>query len=67
MLQDESGDVMYKTLYAMLTIIWILDIVNFPGFEILDITYPIIFWIWLLIWIFLPSCKDIRKVEKDNK
>ena len=58
---------MYKTLYAMLTIIWILDIVNFPGFEILDITYPINFCIWLLIWIFLPSCKDIRKVEKDNK
>ena len=58
---------MYKTLYAILTIIWILDIVNFPGFEILDITYPINFCIWLLIWIFLPSCKDIRKVEKDNK
>lgn len=58
---------MYKIFYAILTIIWILDIVNFPGFEILDTIYPINFWIWLLIWIFLPSYKDIRKVEKDNK
>ena len=57
---------MYKIFYAILTIIWILDIVNFPGFEILDTTYPINFWIWLLIWIFLPSCKDTRKVEKDK-
>ena len=57
---------MYKIFYAMLTIIWILDVVNLPGFEILDTTYPINFWIWLLIWIFLPSCKDIRKVEKDK-
>lgn len=57
---------MYKIFYAILTIIWILDIVNFPGFEILDTTYPINFWIWLLIWIFLPSYKDIRKVEKDK-
>lgn len=66
MFQDESGVVMYKTFYAILTIIWILDIVNFPGFEILDTTYSVNFWIWLLIWIFLPSCKDIRKVEKDK-
>ena len=57
---------MYKTFYAILTIIWILDIVNFPGFEILYTTYSVNFWIWLLIWIFLPSCKDIRKVEKDK-
>lgn len=58
---------MYKTFYAILTIIWILDIVNFPGFEILDTTYPVNFWIWLLIWISLPSYKDTKTIEKNNQ
>ena len=57
---------MYKIFYAVLTIVWILDTINFPGFEVLDTAYPINFWIWLLIWIFIPGYKDIRKVEKDS-
>ena len=32
---------MYRILYAILTIVWILDIVNFPGMEFLDTTYPV--------------------------
>ena len=58
---------MYKTFCAILNIIWILDIVNFPGFEILDTTYPVNFWIWLLIWISLPSYKDTKTIEKNNQ
>lgn len=58
---------MYKTFYAILTIIWILDIVNFPGFEILDTTYPVNFWLWLLIWISLPSYKDTKTIEENNQ
>ena len=55
---------MYKLFYAILTLIWILDILNFPQFEILDTTYPINTLAWWLIWIFMPSASS--HIEKDN-
>lgn len=46
---------MYKIFYALLIIIWVLDIVNIPGMEFMDIQIPINTLAWLLIWIFIPS------------
>lgn len=46
---------MYKICYGLLILIWIGDILNFPQFEFLDTVYPINFFCWLLIWMFLPS------------
>lgn len=46
---------MYKTFYYTLTIVWILDILNLPFMDFLDITYPINGLEWLFIWIFIPS------------
>lgn len=52
---------MYKLGVAILTIIWILDILNIPCLEFLDTTVPINGLAWFLIWILIPS---IHK-EKD--
>lgn len=49
---------MYKLGVAILTIIWILDILNIPCMEFLDTTIPINFLGWFLIWIFIPSTKN---------
>lgn len=46
---------MYKLGKAILTIIWILDILNLPCMEFLDTTLPINGLAWFLIWILLPS------------
>nr|DAS65349.1 MAG TPA: hypothetical protein [Bacteriophage sp.] len=35
----------------LITIIWILDILNIPGMEFLDTTIPINGLAWFLIWI----------------
>lgn len=62
---------MYKIFNALLTIIWVIDILNL-NFQIgdiwvadfLDKTVQINFWAWLLIWIFVPSSNYI--VYKNN-
>lgn len=46
---------MYNTFKALLTIIWILDMINVPQMEFLDTTLPINFLGWLLIFLFLPK------------
>lgn len=46
---------MYKIFYYILTIVWILDILNLPFMDFLDITYPINSLAWFLIWVFVPS------------
>ena len=46
---------MYKTFYYILTIVWILDILNLPFMDFLDTAYPINGLAWFLIWIFIPS------------
>lgn len=48
---------MYKLAIAILTIIWILDILNFPCMNFLDTTLPINTLAWFLIWLFIPSTK----------
>lgn len=52
---------MYKLFYGLLTIIWLFDAFNFPQFEILDTTYPINFWMWLLIFMLLPPTATIKR------
>lgn len=37
----------------IITIIWILDILNLPFMEVLDTTIPINGLAWLLIWLFV--------------
>lgn len=53
---------MYRILYTLLLIIWIVDVLNMnimiDGTNIrtfLDVTVPINGWAWFLLWIFLPS------------
>lgn len=46
---------MYKTFRALITLVWIADILNLPQVEMLDTTYPINFLAWLLIFMFIPS------------
>lgn len=46
---------MYKAFYAMLVIVWIMDILNFPCMEFLDTSIPVNGLAWFLIWILLPS------------
>ncbi|WP_252238989.1 hypothetical protein [Clostridium sp. VAP51] len=58
---------MYKLFYALLSIIWVLDIINIPGMEFLDTQIPINFLAWLLIWLCLPSTKTIIKQEDSEE
>ena len=46
---------MYKIFVALLTIVWVLDILNLPFMTPLDVTYPINGLAWFLIWVFLPT------------
>lgn len=48
---------MYKLTVAILTIIWILDILNIPCMSFLDTTLPINTLAWFLIWLFIPKTK----------
>lgn len=62
---------MYRMLYALIVIIWIVDILNMNIIinninvhEFLDITVPINGWAWFLLWIFLPGTSvTIRKED----
>lgn len=45
---------MYKLFYALLTIIWILDICDFPQVAFLDTTFPVNGLAWFLIWTLIP-------------
>ena len=49
---------MYKLFYALLIIVWILDIVNMPFMAGMDTTVPINGLAWTLIFLFVPMPKD---------
>ena len=57
---------MYKIFYAVVTIIWILDILNIPGMEFLDTKIPINTLAWFLIWICIPST-TVKIHKEDNE
>lgn len=53
---------MYKTFLGIITIIWLIDIMNidflFNGIhvaEFLDNTIPLNFWFWFLFWLWTPN------------
>lgn len=56
---------------TVLMLVWVIDILNIGtnifGFnlaEFLDVTLPINFWAWLLIWLFVPTRTTIVNKEK---
>lgn len=49
---------MYKVFYAIVIIIWILDILNLPCMIFLDTTLPINELAWFLILTLLPSTNN---------
>lgn len=62
---------MYRVLYSLVVIIWIVDILNMniiiDGInvhEFLDVTIPVNGWAWFLLWVFLPSTSVV--VRKEN-
>lgn len=58
---------MYKIFKALIIMVWIGDILNFPQLECLDTTYPVNFLAWLLIFMFLPNCENRIKVVNGYK
>ena len=54
----------YAIFYSLLTITWILDIINLPFMKILDTTYPINELAWLLIWLFMPTVTTTTTYKK---
>lgn len=52
---------MYKLGVAILTTVWILDILNIPCMDFLDTTIPINTLGWFLIWVFIPSTSKGEK------
>ena len=58
---------MYKLFKAILTIIWVIDILDFPCVQFLDTTIPINFLGWFLIWWLIPSAGKIKiDINKNN-
>lgn len=62
---------MYRVLYSLMVIIWIVDILNMNIIidgvnvhEFLDVTIPVNGWAWFLLWVFLPSTSVV--VRKEN-
>lgn len=62
---------MYRVLYSLVVIIWIVDILNMNIIidgvnihEFLDVTIPVNGWAWFLLWVFLPSTSVV--VRKEN-
>ena len=61
---------MYKILYALIIIIWVIDITNINFIiervnirEYLDVTLPINGWAWFLILTFLPGTSVTMRKE----
>ena len=50
---------MYKIFVALLDIIWVLDVLNLPFMEFLDVDIPINTLAWLLIFLVLPSTTSV--------
>lgn len=57
---------MYKIFVACLSIFWIFDILNMPFMQMFDTTYPVNFWAWLLIWLFIPGCGAVSRCKTDQ-
>jgi len=58
---------MYKIFYAILVIIWVIDVFNIDFIingvhvaEFLDTTVAINFWAWFIIWLLLPTAHEVK-------
>lgn len=56
---------MYKIFYSLVSIFWVLDILNMPFMQMFDTTYPINGWAWFLILMLIPSTETV--VKYNNK
>lgn len=52
---------MYKIFYSLLVLIWIGDILNMPimMFNYLDTVIPVNTLAWLMIWVFIPTTRNM--------
>lgn len=57
---------MYKIFKALLSIVWIMDILNFPIVDFLDTEIPINTLAWILIFIFIPGTTIIQRIYHDK-
>ena len=56
---------MYKIFKAVLTIVWIMDILNLPIVNFLDTEIPINTLAWILIFIFIPGTSITQHIYHD--
>ena len=61
---------LYAILKTLITIIWIVDILNINFLvngihvaEFLDVTVPLNGWFWLLVWLLIPTVTELSKKE----
>lgn len=57
---------MYKSFYACLTIIWIMDILDFPFMVFMDTDIPMNFLGWLLLWLSIPGTSTVVRHKKET-
>ena len=50
---------MYKIFVALLNIIWVLDVLNLPFMEFMDVDIPINTLAWILIFLTLPATTNL--------
>ena len=64
---------LYTLFKALLTIVWIIDILNIDFVvsgihiaEFLDVTVPLNGWFWFLIWLLIPASLTIKTAHKED-
>lgn len=57
---------MYKIFNALLTIVWVMDILNLPIVNFLDTEIPINTLAWILIFIFIPGTTITQRIYHDK-
>ena len=57
---------MYKIFKALLSIVWIMDILNFPIVDFLDTEIPINGLAWFLIFILIPGTPVVLRIYHDT-
>lgn len=57
---------MYKIFSALLTIVWVMDILNLPIVNFLDIEIPINTLAWILIFIFISGTTITQRIYHDK-
>ena len=58
---------MYKIFYSLISIVWVLDILDMPFMSFLDVEFPINTLGWFLILIVLPGTESFKVINNQNK